>query len=132
MDKKAAKLEYRSSHRPMGIFQVRNDVNGKIFVGSSMDLPAIFNRIRFQLFGGAHPNKELESDWRLYGADKFTFEVLEEIVPREDRNYDYKADLETLEDLWLEKLEPYGEKGYNEKKKTREERLRMIAANRKY
>ena len=132
MDKKVAKLEYRASRRRMGIFLIRNLVNDKIFVGSSVDLPAMFNRIRFQLFGGAHPNKELESDWKLYGADKFTFEVLEEIVPRDDINYDYKADLETLEDLWLEKLEPYGEKGYNEKKKTREERLRMIAANRKY
>lgn len=115
----------------MGIFQLRNEVNGKIFVGSSMDLPAIFNRTRFQLFGGAHPNKELESDWKLYGANKFAFEVLEEIVPREDPNYDYKDDLDTLEDLWLEKLEPYGDKGYNERKKTREERLRMIAANQK-
>jgi hypothetical protein len=38
--------------------------------------------------------------------------------------------LEVLEDLWLEKLEPYGERGYNERKKTSEERLRMIAANR--
>jgi len=115
----------------MGIFQLRNEVNGKIFVGSSMDLPAIFNRTRFQLFGGSHPNKELEADWRQLGSNKFAFEVLEEIVPREDLNYDYKADLDTLEDLWLEKLEPYGEKGYNERKKTREERLRMIAANRK-
>ena len=131
MDKRASKLEYKLNHRPMGIFQLRNEVNGKIFVGSSMDLPAIFNRTRFQLFGGAHPNKELESDWKLYGSNKFAFEVLEEIVPRDDMNYDYKSDLDTLEDLWLEKLEPYGEKGYNERKKTREERLRMIAANRK-
>jgi GIY-YIG catalytic domain len=131
MNKKAAKLDYKASRRPMGIFLIRNLVNDKIFVGSSIDLPAMFNRIRFQLFGGAHPNKELESDWKLYGAGKFTFEVLEEIPPRDDVNYDYKADLETLEYLWLEKLEPYGEKGYNEKKRTREERLRMIAANRK-
>ena len=115
----------------MGIFQIRNEVSGKIFVGSSMDLAAMFNRIRFQLFAGAHPNKELEADWKRLGADKFSFEVLEEVVPREEPNYDYKADLETLEDLWLEKLEPYDEKGYNERKKTSEERLRMIAANRK-
>lgn len=115
----------------MGVFQVRNLVNEKIFVGSSMDLPAMFNRIRFQLYSGAHPNKELEADWKRYGTGKFVFEVLEEIPPREDMSYDYNADLETLEDLWLEKLEPYGEKGYNEPKKTREERLRMIAANRK-
>ena len=131
MDKKAAKLAYKASRRPMGIFQIRNEVSGKKFVGSSMDLAAMFNRVRFQLFAGAHPNKELEADWKRLGADKFSFEVLEEIVPREEPNYDHKADLETLEDIWLEKLEPYDEKGYNERKKTSEERLRMIAANRK-
>ena len=130
MDKKAAKLAYKASRRPIGIFVIRNLVNDKIFVGSSMDLGAIVNRIRFQLAAGAHPNKELEADWRLLGAAKFEFEVVEELVPREDPNYDYARDLEVLEDLWLEKLEPYGDKGYNERKKTREERLRMIAANR--
>ena len=123
MDKKAVKLAYKASRRPMGIFQIRNEVSGRIFVGSSMDLAAMFNRIRFQLFAGAHPNKELEADWKRLGADKFTFEVLEELVPRVDVNYDYRADVETLEDLWLEKLQPYGERGYNERKKTSEERL---------
>ncbi len=130
MDKKAAILAYKASRRPIGIFQVRNMVNEKIFVGSTLNLDAMFNRIRFQLYAGSHPNKLLVADWKQYGTGKFAFEVLEEIFPREDPNYDYAADLETLEDLWLEKLQPYGDKGYNEKKKTREERLRMIAANR--
>ena len=130
MDKKAAILAYKASRRPIGIFQVRNLVNEKIFVGSTLNLDAMFNRIRFQLYAGSHPNKALEEDWKRYGTGKFAFEVLEEIFPREDLNYDYATDLETLEDLWLEKLQPYGDKGYNEKKKTREERLRMIAANR--
>ncbi|MGQ0541461.1 MAG: GIY-YIG nuclease family protein [Blastocatellia bacterium] len=131
MDKKAAKLAYKASRRPMGIFAIRNLANGKAFVGSTMDLTAMFNRIRFQLYAGSHSNKTLESDWKLFGTGKFEFEVLEEISPREDPNYDYSADLETLEDLWLEKLQPYDERGYNERKKTRGERLRMIAANRK-
>ena len=130
MDKKQAKLEYKASRQPMGVFAIRNLVDEKVFVGSSMNLAAIFNRIRFQLFAGAHPLKSLESDWKLLGSGKFEFEVLEELVPRDDPNYNYAADLETLEDLWLEKLEPYDDKGYNERKKTREERLRMIASNR--
>ena len=130
MDKKAAKQAYKASRRPIGIFAIRNLVNGKIFVGSSLDLTAMFNRTRFQLAAGAHMNKALEADWKHYGAPKFEFEVLEEMVPRDDPNYDYGKDLEVLEDIWLEKLEPYGDKGYNERKKTREERLRIIAANR--
>lgn len=131
MDKKAAKLEYKASRRPMGVYLIRNLVNGKVFVGSTMNLDAVFNSIRFKLYAGAHPSKSLEADWKEYGTGKFEFEVLEEIFPREDANYDYAADLETLEDLWLEKLQPYGDQGYNEKKKTSEERLRMIATKRK-
>lgn len=130
MDKKAAKLAYKASRRPIGVFLIRNLVSNKVFVGSSMDLTAIFNRMRFQLAAGAHPNKELETDWKHLGAAKFEFEVAEELVPREDPNFDYKSELEFLEDLWLEKLQPYGDRGYNVPKKTREERLRMIASNR--
>ena len=101
----------------------------KVFIGSTLNLDGIFNRHEFQLKMGVHRNKILQADWNEFGAENFAVEVLEEVFPRENPEYNYKADLEVLEDLWLEKLEPYGEKGYNERKKTREERLRMIAAN---
>ncbi len=127
MNKKDLKREYKQTLRPMGVFQIRNTTNEKVFVGSTMNLDGIFNRHEFQLKTGVHPNKILQADWNEVGAENFAFEVLEEISPRE--NLDYQSELEFLEDLWLEKLEPYGDKGYNERKKTREERLRMIAAN---
>jgi hypothetical protein len=131
MDKRAAKLEYKLSHRPMGVFQIRNNVNDKIYVDSSLNIPGKINRLTFQLNAGSHPSISLQQDWNELGKDAFEFETLEDVLPRSDANYNYAADLETLEDLWLEKLEPYGDKGYNERKKTREERLQMIAANRK-
>jgi hypothetical protein len=73
----------------------------------------------------------LQVDWNEHGESGFEFETLEPVEPRSDPNYDYNSDLETLEDLWLEKLEPYGDRGYNERKMTTEERLRMIRAIRK-
>ncbi|HKP69202.1 MAG TPA: GIY-YIG nuclease family protein [Pyrinomonadaceae bacterium] len=130
MDKRAAKRDYKLSHRPMGVFQIRNVTNERVFVASSMNLPGAFNSNRFQLEMGNHRNKMLQADWNELGADKFEFEILEEVPERSDTGYDYKADVEFLEDLWLEKLEPYDDRGYNVRKKTREERLRMIAANR--
>lgn len=130
MNKKDLKREYKQNLRPMGVFQIRNTVNEKVFIGSTLNLPGIFNRHEFQLKMGGHPNKILQADWNEFGAENFEFEILEEVFPRENPDYDYAADLEVLEDLWLEKLEPYGERGYNERKKTREERLRMIAASR--
>lgn len=114
----------------MGVYSIRNTQNGKVWIDSSIDIPSRMNRYRMQLNSGMHPSMALQTDWKELGSDAFEFETLEPFEPRTDPNYDYALDLEVLEDLWLEKLEPYGEKGYNEKKKTREERLRMIAANR--
>ena len=131
MDKKAALLEYKLTHRPMGVFQIRNTSDGKVFIDSSTNIPGKINRHRFALNMGSHANKALQADWNKLGETAFEFETIEPVEPRDDANYDYKADLITLEDLWLEKLEPYNERGYNERKKTRVERLQMITANRK-
>ena len=131
MNKKDAKLEYKLSHRPMGVFQIRNTKNDKIFVDSSTNVPGKINRHVFSLKAGLHRSKPLQAEWNEFGEGVFEFETLEPVEPRDDQNYDYAADLVVLEDLWLEKLTPYGDMGYNEKKKTREERLQMIAANRK-
>ena len=78
---------------------------------------------------GIHLSKSLQTDWDEFGTDNFVFEILEKLSPRE--NLDLQSELTFLEDLWLEKSEPYGNKGYNGRKKSREERLRMIAANKK-
>ena len=128
MNRKELKREYKETPRPMGVFQIRNLSNEKVFVGASMNLDGIFNRHRFQLNAGSHQSKDLQKDWNESGAENFAFEVLEELTPRE--NLDLPKELEFLEDLWLEQLQPYSEKGYNERKKTREERLRMISAKR--
>ncbi len=129
MNKKDLKREYKETRQTMGVFQIRNLTNEKVFVGSSLNLDGILNRHKFALNAGSHQNKALQADWNEFGAENFAFEILEELEPRE--NLDNKRELNFLEDLWLEKLQPYGERGYNERKMTREERLRMISANRK-
>lgn len=130
MDKKQAKLDYKLNPRQMGVFQIRNLTSEKVFITSSIDVPGFINRLKTQLNANAHPSKSLQMDWNELGSESFAFEILEEVSPRNNPDYDYKADLKFLEDLWLEKEEPYGDAGYNEKKMTREERLQMIAANR--
>ena len=129
IDKNSAKLEYKLSHRPMGVFQISNVTNGKAFVDSSLNIPGKINRHRFALNMGKHASKTLQADWNEFGEDAFAFEVLEDIPPRSNANYNYAADVATLENLWLEKLEPFVEKGYNEREMTHDERLKMIREN---
>ena len=130
VNKKEAIREYKMSHRPMGVFQIRNKISDKVFIDSSNNIPGKINRHNFALNAGLHASKALQADWNEFGEAAFEFETVEPLEPREDPSYDYRSDLATLEELWLEKIQPFGEMGYNERKLTREERLRMIAANR--
>lgn len=107
-------MEYKMSERPKGVFQLRNTVTGKIFVGSSPNLDKAYNKHRTQCVFGGHMNKALQADWNQYGEESFVFEVLEQLKPaKEEPDRDDKRALEKMEEEWLEKLQPYGERGYN-------------------
>ena len=113
MNRKALIREYKESQRPMGVYRVRCIVNDKSLIGTSVDLPAMLNRQQSQLRMGGHPNKALQKDWNEHGAEAFEFEVLDTLEASDQANYDPKSDLRTLEEMWLAKLTPYGERGYN-------------------
>ena len=128
--KKELKQSYRQKPEVMGIYQIRNVVNERVFVGAALNLHGIINRHKFNLKLGSHRNEKLQADWLAFGGESFAFEILDELTPKDGSSRDYKAELAVLEDLWLAKLQPYGDVGYNERKKGKEEMLRHIAANR--
>jgi hypothetical protein len=113
MDRKALVPDYKNTPRPMGVFRVRNTVNGKAFIGTARDLPGILNSQRAQLRMGSHMNRGLQRDWNEMGPDAFEFEVLDTLEPRDAPGYDPRDDLRALEALWLDRLQPYGERGYH-------------------
>lgn len=110
----------------MGVFLIRNIANDKVFVGAGLNLPGTMNRHRFQLGSGRHANQQLQADWNELGSSSFAFEIVDQLQPRPGGND--RADLESLLDLWIERLRPFGEAGYNERKLTRAELLGQIAA----
>jgi hypothetical protein len=130
MDKKRLKQAYKQSSPPMGVFLIRNVVSDKVLLVSSPNIDGAINRNKFQLSKGNHPNTRLQQDWNELGSDKFEFEILDQITPRSDPGADHKADLDSLAELWLEKLQPFDDRGYNERKLSREEALRKIASRR--
>jgi len=113
MDKKSKIREYKNTPRPMGVFQIINKANGKILIGSSNNLPAILNRFKAELKLGECRNRVLQEEWKQYGSEMFEFIELEILKPSDDPSYDPFEDLHVLEDLWIEKLKPFGDKGYN-------------------
>lgn len=61
-----------------GVYQIRNTVNNKLYIGSSKDL---FNRKyngHFKrLKKHTHPNEHLQKAYILYGEENFVFEIIE-------------------------------------------------------
>jgi hypothetical protein len=112
MDRKAQIRAYKETPRPMGVFRVRNTVNGKSLIGTSVDVPGMLNRQRFQLRAGGHPDRALQRDWNESGPEAFEFETLDTLAPPEEPGYDPAADLKMLEQMWLEKLGRPGAPGY--------------------
>lgn len=117
MDRKAKIREYKDTPRPMGVFRIINKVNGKVLIGASSNLTAILNRFKSELKLGSCRNIVLQKEWKEFGSEAFVFEELEILEPLDDPGYDPAEDLKFLEDLWTEKLKPYGEKGYNKQPK---------------
>lgn len=103
--------EYKEKKFRAGVFQIRNLATGKIYIESSVNLEAIWNRHRVQLKFGGHPNAELQKDWNAYGEESFAYEILEEIDQKE--GMDLQKEVKILEAMYLEDRQPYDEKGYN-------------------
>jgi group I intron endonuclease len=111
--RKELKQQFRERARRAGVFQVKNRVNGKLLLGSSLNLDGPLNAHRFMLSIGSHHNAELQRDWNTYGPDAFEFEILEVVKVSDDPHFKLSDELLLLEQIWLEQLQPFGERGYN-------------------
>ena len=117
MDKRAANREYKEAKIAAGVYRVHNLAEDRSLIGASVNVAAILNRHRSGLRMGGHENKELQRDFNRLGEAGFAFEVLDELTGTDLPGFDLKRDLAVLEQLWLERLEPYGERGYNSRPK---------------
>jgi hypothetical protein len=107
------KRAYKDNPPPAGVFRVTNVANGKVFLGKGMNVRGILNSQQVKLQAGFHPSRELQQDYNQFGAEKFVFEVIDQLDSTGKSPQEMHDDLASLEELWLEKLQPYGERGYN-------------------
>ena len=113
IDKKQLKEDFKNFVPPKGIFVFRNKINGKVFIGSSLNLKNKDVRIKLMLNMGNHSIRGFQDDWTTYGEDAFDYEILETLELKDDPDYNYSSDLEILEMLWIDKFQPFAEKCYN-------------------
>lgn len=86
-----------------GVYQIKNMMNGRIYVGSAINIPI---RWRVHICGlnqGRHRNIHLQRAWNKYGASVFAFGVLESVEPE---------NLIEQEQYWMDLLDVVKD-GYN-------------------
>jgi len=104
--------QYKEIKTESGVYQIRNIKNSKVLVVSTPNLKTM-NGKPMMLRGGVHKNGKLQEEWNKFGEESFVFEVLEVLKEKETGYFDKTGELKKLEMKWLEKLQPFGELGYN-------------------
>jgi len=109
-------LEYNISIENMnkvknkpGIYRIINIINGKIYIGSSINVRKRKNLHFSRLRKNTHECKHLQSAFNKYGEENFKFEIIEYV---KDKNK-----LIEREQYWIDNLKPYDRTiGYNSRK----------------
>ena len=116
LDRRKELLEqYKQIKKEAGVYQIKNTINQKVYVIATPDLKSMNGR-RFELNMGSYKNAGLQKDWNQSGEEAFAFEILEVLDEKAEGFFDKKEELKKLEKKWLEKIKPYGDKGYNLRK----------------
>jgi group I intron endonuclease len=89
-----------------GIYCIRNSITGERYIGSSVNIEARWLIHKTQLNRKCHHSPKLQAAWSKYGHRSFVFEIIEEIIDRENKT------LAQREQYWLDHHDSY-RKGYN-------------------
>jgi group I intron endonuclease len=87
-----------------GVYRIRNKLSGKSYVGSSRNIAQRWRQHRHTLNAGTSSCPRLQAAWTKYGADAFSFEIIE--IVRDDQMRGAR------EQYWLDELGTF-ERGYN-------------------
>lgn len=90
----------------IGIYKITNEVNGKIYVGQSINIKERWKQHEYKAFNQnekGYPSA-IHAAFRKYGLENFSFEVVEECLPKE---------LDEKEIYWIKELNTLAPSGYN-------------------
>ncbi len=108
-----------------GVYRIKNIVNGKVYIGSSVNIVGRLSNHKKWLSQNIHGNKHLQNAYNKYGDSAFIFEIYDEVAilydlktltveQRRILKRSLKPNILFFEQLWLDNFESWKpENGYN-------------------
>lgn len=90
----------------IGIYKITNQINGKIYVGQSINIKDRWYQHKAKAFNENEPayNSAIHAAFRKYGIENFKFEIIEECQ---------QSELDEKEIFWIQTLNSLTPNGYN-------------------
>jgi hypothetical protein len=90
-----------------GVYTITNTASGKYLLSHAVNLQSVRNHFQFAATTGSTLHPKLQKDWQELGAQAFKLVILEELEQKPEQSATaFREDLQTLEQLWREKLDP--------------------------
>lgn len=102
--KKELKNIYRNSAVTGGICCIRCSGNQRVLIQATRNIESLRNRFDFAMSMKSCPDPSLRGEWLKYGAESFSFDVLEELKKGKNQtDKEFLDDIDVLYEIWQEK-----------------------------
>ncbi len=109
LSKKELKEQYKNRTVTGGVYCIKCDDNGHMWMKSTKDLEGQKNRLAFSISTNSCPEPDMLTEWNQYGANSFSFVVLEDMKKGETQTErEFTNDIELLLEMWIEKQQQEG------------------------
>lgn len=103
LSKKEIKEQYRNRTIIGGIYCIACKDSGRKWIKSTKDLAGQRNKFEFFASTNLCPEPGMSSDWNQYGAQSFSFAILEQLEKGETQtDKEFDDDIRTMYDMLLE------------------------------
>ncbi len=103
-NRKRLKSAYQDRPVIGGVYMIQCAANGRRWIKSTRNLEGQRNQFAFAASTNLCPEPGMREEWNRYGAQAFSFAVLEELKKKEGQtDRAFSEDLEVLLEMWLEK-----------------------------
>ena len=102
--KRENKEQYKNRSVIGGVYCITCTKSGRSWIKSTKDLAGQRNKFDFFTSTNLCPEPGMSSDWKQYGAESFSFSILEQLEKGESQtDKEFADDIQTMYDMLLEK-----------------------------